>query len=295
MATVLVVEDDLHCRENLSKALRIARHTVVAAKDAETGVALAALLQPDVVMLDVRLPLMNGFDAADSMECLQPDLRFVIMTGYPIPDDKIHVLSRANYWYLSKPFRLPAAIQAVEHALSRTRPWDPVAVGSQPQPPPAHRGLPPDVPSFRTPLSPGTTPVPLPFASPSARRLARAIVGVSDLESDVRTLAEWGKAIAASRGSVRGWCHAAGVQPKSALAFARALRAYRLASKWHLPPTDVLDFADKRTAERFLSRVDTFPCSYSSTATLEEFCASQSYLRARPVVGEVMALLRQKP
>lgn len=284
MATILVIEDDLQCQEILSKTLWMARHAVVTAEDGETGVGLAVEVEPDVVMLDVRLPAMDGFQAAEAIEGLQSDVRFVIMTGYPLPDDRLYTLNRHNYWYLSKPFRPMAVIQVVEQALTRTRPKG-AAVAPVTDP----IGIPP----FCTPVARLSPSVSFSFASPAARRLARAIVGVSELESDVRTLREWGRAVAASRGSVRGWCHAAGVRPKSALAFARALRAHRLASRWHISPSDLLDFSDRRTIHRFLSRADTSPVPCSTTPTLEDFCASQTYLPECPIVEEVMLLLRQ--
>lgn len=293
MATILVIEDDLQCREILSKTLRMARHAVVAAGDGETGVGLAVEVEPDVVMVDVRLPAMDGFQAADAIEGLQPDVRFVIMTGYPLPDDRLYTLNRHNYWYLSKPFRPMAVIQVVEQALTRTRPCG-AAVGTEQahHSPRAPVADPIGIPPFGTPVARPSQSVPFSLASPAARRLARAIVGVSELESDVRTLREWGKAVAASRGCVRGWCHAAGVRPKSALAFARALRAHRLASRWHVSPSDLLDFSDRRTMNRFLSRADTCPVPCSTTPSLEDFCASQTYLPGCPIIEEVILLLR---
>jgi hypothetical protein len=118
---------------------------------------------------------------------------------------------------------------------------------------------------------------------------------VIELQYDVRTLGEWGRAIGASRGSLRGWCHIAGVQPCHALAFARSLRAQALALRHRLAPEHFLEFSDKRTVGRFLGRGRSAEAGSAAPETLEAFCAAQTYLRNRLVVDEVIRLVRDAP
>jgi hypothetical protein len=131
-----------------------------------------------------------------------------------------------------------------------------------------------------------------PFA-PCACRLAGAIVGMAAHPTDTRTLHEWGRAIGVSRGTVRGWCLVCGVRPKSALTFARGLRAFLQARRVGLTAGDLLDFADRRTYQKFaaLTGIDRIHELDTHLAAVK-FCESQSYLRNPVVIDAVVAIVR---
>ena len=60
--TILVVEDDAYLREVLVEKLEMDGFAVLAAMDGQAALAMTAKKSPDIVVLDVILPLMNGFD-----------------------------------------------------------------------------------------------------------------------------------------------------------------------------------------------------------------------------------------
>lgn len=63
MATILVVDDDVHTLDVLTFSLGIDGHEVIRAADGRAGLALAARVHPDAIILDVMMPLVDGFTA----------------------------------------------------------------------------------------------------------------------------------------------------------------------------------------------------------------------------------------
>lgn len=126
------------------------------------------------------------------------------------------------------------------------------------------------------------------FVGPLAERIARAIVQIVEYDHDVRTLHQWGRSVGASRGAIRDWCFTVGIQPKAALALARALRAFWLAQRFHQPPADFLEFHDPRTVAHFLKCV-SFPETPPNVAPawIELFCRSQGYVRHSGILAAV--------
>jgi signal transduction histidine kinase len=79
---VMLVEDNTDGRMMLQAALEAAGHTVQGAPDGITALALAASFRPEVAVLDIGLPGMNGYDVARALRAAYPALRLIALTGY---------------------------------------------------------------------------------------------------------------------------------------------------------------------------------------------------------------------
>jgi DNA-binding NarL/FixJ family response regulator len=83
---VLVVDDDFAVRTVLCDVLAEEGFDVVgAAVDGVEGVALAASLDPDVILLDVRMPRLGGLEAARQIRPQNPNVRLVMLSAYDDP------------------------------------------------------------------------------------------------------------------------------------------------------------------------------------------------------------------
>lgn len=105
MATILVIEDTPANLALATKLLTAAGHQVLAAETAEAGVALATEQRPDLVLLDLGLPDMNGWDVLRLMRATpacQP-LRIVAFTAHAMVGDRERALAAGFDGYLSKP------------------------------------------------------------------------------------------------------------------------------------------------------------------------------------------------
>lgn len=108
-STVLVVDDDHEMRELLSVELERERLTVVTADDGAEGVNKARTLKPDIILMDVMMPEMNGIEAT---RILQDDketqhIPVIIVTSIDKKEDMLSGFDAGATDYITKPFFLP--------------------------------------------------------------------------------------------------------------------------------------------------------------------------------------------
>jgi CheY-like chemotaxis protein len=115
--TVLIVDDDREIVTAATLRLRAAGYRTLTAHDGESGVALAAERQPDVILLDVRMPRMDGLTALAELK-QRGDTRDipVVMLSASIVDQRAALQSGARY-FLKKPYCGETLVQAVAAAL----------------------------------------------------------------------------------------------------------------------------------------------------------------------------------
>jgi len=116
---VLVVDDESIIRMDLRTLLEEMGHEVVGeAADGRKAVEMARALKPDVVIMDIKMPEMDGLDAAKiiSEEKIAP---VVLLTAYSDKDLIERAKDAGVFGYLVKPFREADIMPAVEIALSR--------------------------------------------------------------------------------------------------------------------------------------------------------------------------------
>lgn len=101
---VLVVEDDATVRDVLSTLLGFDGFEVETASDGTEGLEKADAMQPDVVLLDVVMPGMNGLDVCRSLRKSVPSARVVMLTGRGTAEDELDGVSAGADAYLRKPF-----------------------------------------------------------------------------------------------------------------------------------------------------------------------------------------------
>jgi two-component system, OmpR family, alkaline phosphatase synthesis response regulator PhoP len=83
MSTVLVIDDTVDCLEPLARLLRKDGHTVQCAANGREGLARLIRFQPDVIVLDMMMPVMDGVTFLEAMRCNAAwrDVRVVVFTG----------------------------------------------------------------------------------------------------------------------------------------------------------------------------------------------------------------------
>jgi DNA-binding response OmpR family regulator len=114
-ATVLVIDDDLVVCELVESALGGWGHTVLAAADAAAGLRLLFAERPDLVILDVNLPDLDGWGMLERIRELG-DVPVLMLTSHDQEVDKVRALRGGADDYLTKPFgrqELPARVEAL--------------------------------------------------------------------------------------------------------------------------------------------------------------------------------------
>lgn len=119
--TVLIVEDDPTLRLGLQKTLRSAGFRVEVARTGSEGLDLALAVRPDLVLLDVMLPGMNGFEICEELRKHDEDVPILMVTAKGEEQDKVRGLRLGADDYIVKPFGVSELLARVDAALRRRR------------------------------------------------------------------------------------------------------------------------------------------------------------------------------
>lgn len=120
MAKILVVEDNPANLKLAEFLLRRAGHEVLKASDAPAGLALARSAQPDLVLMDIQLPGMDGLTATRELKSdpATRAVRVVALTAFAMKGDEEKMLAAGCDGYIAKPFAYQDFLDAVARHLA---------------------------------------------------------------------------------------------------------------------------------------------------------------------------------
>lgn len=112
----LIIEDNENNMYLTSFLLEKSDHEVHKAYDGQTGVDMAKELQPDLILLDIQLPKMNGYEVAAALRADErlAEIPIVAITSYAMPGDREKSLDAGCNGYIKKPIDPDTFIQEVE-------------------------------------------------------------------------------------------------------------------------------------------------------------------------------------
>jgi two-component system response regulator AtoC len=117
MANLLIVEDDDSMRATLEDVFQKKNKNVVSVSTGEEALEEFSRNQPDLVLLDIRLPDTDGLTLLRKIKETAPDMLVIIMTAYPQIQTAIQAMKAGAYDYINKPFDLDEIRIVVEKAL----------------------------------------------------------------------------------------------------------------------------------------------------------------------------------
>jgi DNA-binding response OmpR family regulator len=121
VATILVVEDDPIIRQTVEYSLKRAGFTVHTAADGSNALESAARVQPDLVLLDLMLPGMDGYEIAERLRADDKETAIVMVTALDTERDKVRGLDAGADDYITKPFSMEELLARVRANLRRVR------------------------------------------------------------------------------------------------------------------------------------------------------------------------------
>jgi two-component system alkaline phosphatase synthesis response regulator PhoP len=119
---ILIVEDDPSIRLGLRKSLSFDGYQVIEAGDGEQGLELAFSQRPDLIVLDVMLPRINGFEVCRTIRRHDKTTPILILSAKEQEFDKITGLDQGADDYITKPFSVRELVARIKAALRRTKP-----------------------------------------------------------------------------------------------------------------------------------------------------------------------------
>jgi FixJ family two-component response regulator len=119
--TVILVDDDASVRKALQRLIRAAGYEVQTYADAAEYLAVPAPSAPACIVLDIRMPVMTGFDLQSAIAGTSRALPVVFITGHGDEDVRAQALRAGAVDVLFKPIDEEALVTAIERALAARR------------------------------------------------------------------------------------------------------------------------------------------------------------------------------
>ncbi|HYI11949.1 MAG TPA: response regulator [Thermoanaerobaculia bacterium] len=122
MRRILIVEDNEMNRDMLSRRLQRNGYEVLLAVDGETGIAAARTHTPDLVLMDMSLPVIDGWEATRRMkeDDLLRGIPIIALTAHAMANDRDKALEAGCDDYDTKPIELPRLLKKIEALLVAT-------------------------------------------------------------------------------------------------------------------------------------------------------------------------------
>ena len=119
MAKILLVEDNEMNRDMLSRRLIRKGYEVVIAEDGAQGVAMAASETPDLILMDMSLPIIDGWEATQKIKAADQTaaIPVIALTAHAMAADREKALAAGCDDYDTKPVELPRLLEKIENLL----------------------------------------------------------------------------------------------------------------------------------------------------------------------------------
>ena len=124
-AKILVVEDDIAIAFGLQKNLKFEDYDVTVATDGEAGLERAVNDRPDLIILDIMLPRVNGYEICEILRKKKIDIPVIFLSAKSQEADKILGLDLGGDDYITKPFSIRELLARVKTVLRRVKDEEP--------------------------------------------------------------------------------------------------------------------------------------------------------------------------
>jgi len=122
MSKILLVEDDQANRELLARYLTLLGYRIVLALDGAQAVQLAQTERPDLILMDMRLPVMDGWEATRRIKAgtMTSTIPVMALTAYAMDDERRRCLEAGCDDYETKPLEFPRLLAKLRSILNTT-------------------------------------------------------------------------------------------------------------------------------------------------------------------------------
>lgn len=121
MKKILLVEDNEMNRDMLSRRLQRKQYEVAIAINGEEGVAMARTTSPDIILMDMSLPLMDGWEATRTIKATQEtqSIPIIALTAHAMSGDREKAVAAGCDDYDTKPIELPRLLGKIDALLNK--------------------------------------------------------------------------------------------------------------------------------------------------------------------------------
>jgi len=116
---VLIVDDEMDFANTLAQRLKMRNLKVGTAYDGEEALTRLKEDEPDVVVLDLRMPGMHGMEVLQEMRKGYPDIQVIVLTGHGTDKDKEETKKLGGFGFLNKPVDIDILEQKIKAAFNK--------------------------------------------------------------------------------------------------------------------------------------------------------------------------------
>lgn len=121
MAKILLIEDNEMNRDVFARRLKRRGYKVLVAVDGAQGIAIAKAERPDLILMDMRLPMLDGWEATRQLKALAEtrDIPIIALTAHAIAGDREKALEAGCDDYEAKPVDFPRLLDKIQSFLGK--------------------------------------------------------------------------------------------------------------------------------------------------------------------------------
>src|ERR1043166_9906035 len=116
---ILVIDDEVAIRDSLRMMLEYEGYDFIGAATGQEGLALAEREAPDLVLLDVKMPGMDGLEVLDRLHAMHDTLPVVVISGHGTISTAVEATKKGAFDFIEKPFASERVLVSLRNALDQ--------------------------------------------------------------------------------------------------------------------------------------------------------------------------------
>jgi Response regulator containing CheY-like receiver, AAA-type ATPase, and DNA-binding domains len=120
MAKILIVDDESSIRKTLKEILEYEKYQVEEAADGLSALAKIKQQDFDAILLDIKMPKMNGLDTLERLQILKPDIPVIMISGHGQIEDAVTSVKKGAFDFIAKPLDLNRLLITMRNAFDKS-------------------------------------------------------------------------------------------------------------------------------------------------------------------------------
>jgi DNA-binding response OmpR family regulator len=133
MVKILIMDDEPSLRNIVYNIIKPLGHPVFTAEDGHQALEIGKREIPDIALLDIRVPDMDGLEVLDELKKVNPNIKAIMLSGFGDVESAVFALKRGAFDYIAKPFKVDDIVAVVNKAIATIGGVQPTAQSAMPQ------------------------------------------------------------------------------------------------------------------------------------------------------------------
>jgi two-component system, NtrC family, nitrogen regulation response regulator NtrX len=121
MANILVIDDERSIRNTLKEVLEYEKHIIDVSSDGEEGLEMFSRKDYDAVLLDIKMPKMDGIEVLNKITSISTDIPVIMISGHGNIDTAVEAIKKGAYDFIEKPLDLNRLLITIRNALDKSQ------------------------------------------------------------------------------------------------------------------------------------------------------------------------------